>query len=120
MTILVIGLLLASVGSAPDAGTRERALQRKLVAACCWSESLQRHDSGTAEKMRAQLRDMLAAGKSDDEILTAFTVEYGKRVLIEPAGSASVLVYTIPTAAAVIGLIGVGLLVRRWARPQPT
>jgi cytochrome c-type biogenesis protein CcmH len=101
--------------SAQEPSPRERALQEKLVAACCWSESIAHHSSGKAGEMRLELRRMLEAGKSDEEILAAFQAAYGKRVLMEPAGHARAVAYAIPAVAGVLGLALVVWILRRWA-----
>jgi cytochrome c-type biogenesis protein CcmH len=115
MKALLTAFLLSSLLVAAEPDAHERELRRKLVAACCWNETIDQHTSGTADKMRTQLHSLLADGKSDDEILNAFVQEYGKRVLIEPAGSASLLINTVPVVAGVMGLIGVAWLLKRWA-----
>lgn len=101
---------------AQDPSPRERALQEKLVAACCWSESIAHHSSGKAGEMRLELHQMLEAGRSDEEILGAFQVKYGKRVLMEPDGGTRAVAYLIPVAGGVSGLSVVILVIRKWAR----
>lgn len=102
-----------------DIAARERVLRGKLVASCCWSEPLTVHRSGTAEEMRGELHALLLAGRSDQEILAAFKTKYGKRVLIEPEGGASALIYAVPGAAAVLGAAAAAVVIRRWLRSRP-
>jgi cytochrome c-type biogenesis protein CcmH len=107
--------LLAGAAAPQNLEAREKALAAKLVAACCWSEPISVHRSDTAAEMRAELHQLLVAGRSDREILDWFQNKYGKRVLIEPEGGASVLIYGLPAAVGLLGLAGVVWLVRRWA-----
>jgi cytochrome c-type biogenesis protein CcmH len=102
-----------------DIAARERVLRGKLVASCCWSEPLTVHRSGTADEMRDELRAMLLAGRSNQDILDAFRRKYGKRVLIEPEGGASTLIYAVPGAAAVVGAAAAAIVIRRWLRSRP-
>lgn len=117
--IRITGLLLALIAgvaalAAQDPSTRERALQNKLVAACCWSEPVAIHRSQTALEMRVELKRLLDEGRSDEEILAHFKKEYGARVLIEPEGAASLIAYALPAGAAVAGLLLVVFVIRRW------
>lgn len=100
-----------------DPTARERALQQKLVAACCWSESLAVHRSQTSLDMRVELHKLIEQGKSDAEILQWFKTQYGARVLIEPEGASSILAYAFPFLGLLLGLYVVIRVLRRWARP---
>ena len=121
-TILTAALLstlswsLLPTAAAQEASPRERALQDKFVAACCWNESIAHHRSPTAMEQRLELSRMIQAGRSDREIIDAFKAKYGARVLMEPEGNLSLTAYTLPALAAVLGLIAVVLILRRWAR----
>jgi len=95
---------------------REKRLQGRLVASCCWSEPISIHRSEAAAEMRAQLHAMLAEGRSDEQILEAFTAQYGQRVLIEPEGGLGVATYAMPALAGVIGLCAVFFVLRKWKR----
>jgi cytochrome c-type biogenesis protein CcmH/NrfF len=99
-----------------EASARERALQDKFVAACCWNESIAHHRSGTAMDQRLELSRMIKEGRTDREIIDAFTAKYGARVLMEPEGNLSLTAYALPALAALVGLAAVVLILRRWAR----
>jgi cytochrome c-type biogenesis protein CcmH/NrfF len=109
-------LNLLQRASGQEASGRERALQDKFVAACCWNESIAHHRSPTAMEQRLELSRMIQAGRSDREIIDAFKAKYGARVLMEPEGNLSLTAYTFPATAAVLGLIIVIFILRRWAR----
>jgi cytochrome c-type biogenesis protein CcmH/NrfF len=102
--------------SGQEAGGRERALQDRFVAACCWNESIAHHRSPTSMEQRLELSRMIQDGRSDREIIDAFKAKYGARVLMEPEGNLSLTAYTFPALAAVLGLFAVVLILRRWAR----
>lgn len=116
--VLVTITVSTGVLLAQDPSSRERTLQNKLVAACCWSEPISIHRSETSIEMRVQLKHLLDEGKSDAEILAWFKKEYGARVLIEPEGTASLIAYALPTFAAVAGLLLVVFVLRRWVRAR--
>jgi cytochrome c-type biogenesis protein CcmH len=64
-----------------------------------------------------ELRSYIADGKTDQEILTAFSAKYGATVLAAPTTHGFDLVAWIaPFAVFAAALLGTILLVRRWAR----
>jgi len=96
---------------------RIRSLQEKLIAPCCWSESVASHRSEIAAEMRAEISRMVAEGKSDREILDYYKAKYGPRILMEPEGELRMWAYTIPVVAGVSGLVLVVWLIRRMLAP---
>ncbi len=89
---------------------RIEALQGRLVAPCCWNESVKDHRSPTAAAIRAEIARFVQEGKSDTEILDYYKRQYGRRVLIEPEGNALALAIMVPLLAA---LLGAGFVVHR-------
>lgn len=100
--VLALGLTLAaSMESAPAM----RHIQERFLAPCCWRESLAVHQSPDAEAMRAELGQMVKAGKSEDEIVAFYVARYGQRILREPQGKPAVWLTTVPVVVAVAGLL---------------
>jgi len=116
LTAALVVLVAALWGQ--DRG-RIRALQEKLIAPCCWSESVAMHRSEVAAEMRAEIARMVQEGRSDREILDFYKAKYGARILMEPEGQLRIWVYTIPAAAAIAGLVLVVWIIRRMLRPLP-
>lgn len=121
MTRIGMGLLAVSLalvaGLWGQSKERIRSLQEKLIAPCCWSESVASHRSEIAAEMRAEIARMVAEGKSDREILDYYKAKYGPRILMEPEGELRIWAYTIPVVAGVAGLILVVWLIRRMLTP---
>lgn len=113
-------LLILAVLAGAQTDLRERRLQEKLVATCCWNESIAFHRSETAAEMRAELKGLLDAGLTDDQILARFKEKYTARVLIEPQGGASVLIYMVPAALVILAGFGLAWLIRHWVRSAST
>jgi len=114
--LIAFGLVLVQPAAGQEASSRERALQDRFVAACCWNESIAHHRSPTAMEQRLELSRMIQAGRTDREIIDAFKAKYGARVLMEPEGSLSFTAYALPTVAGLLGLAVVVWILRRWAR----
>lgn len=94
------------------------AVARKLYCPVCPNTPLDVCATKACQDWRAQIRDELAAGWSEQEILDYFVAQYGERVLAEPQrrGFTS-LVWILPVIAAAAGLAGVVQVVRRWKGP---
>ena len=118
MTFVILAAALAAVvwGQGRD---RIRALQEKLIAPCCWSESVAMHRSEIAAEMRAEIARMVQEGRTDREILDFYKARYGARILMEPEGQLRLWAYTIPAVATAAGLALVVWMIRRMIRPQP-
>jgi cytochrome c-type biogenesis protein CcmH len=119
MLIWMAAALLAAAVVWGQAPGRIRALQEKLIAPCCWSESVAMHRSEVAAEMRAEIARMVNEGRSDREIPDFYKAKYGTRILMEPEGQLRLWAYTIPIVASVLGLGLVVWIIRRMVKPQP-
>jgi cytochrome c-type biogenesis protein CcmH len=122
----VLLLFAAAPGPASSEGTalspeleaRARAIDDQLIAPCCFSQTVANHNSEIAERIKAEVRQMLAAGSTDREILDFYVAKYGERILATPRASGfNLLAYVMPGVALVAGLMGVVIVLRRWRRP---
>jgi cytochrome c-type biogenesis protein CcmH len=112
-------------GAAPaqrlsDAGeARARALEGRLKCPVCRTQSVLESTSFMALEMRAKIRELIAAGRSDGEILDYFADRYGDYILLEPRKRGFALsAYALPAAAVLLGAAGIlAALVRRRALP---
>ncbi len=84
--------LAAPAVAAPVAGTfadpaleaRAHDLQRQLRCLVCQGQSIDDSDAPLAQDLRAVVREQIAAGRSDREILEFLHVRYGDFVLMQP------------------------------------
>jgi len=111
---LVAGPALAQL--TPEEQARVERLQHKLLAPCCYTESIAEHRSEVALQMREEVRRMVQEGKSDQEILDYYKARYGMRVLAEPEGKLWWWMNIIPAVALLAGLLLVIYLVLKWYR----
>jgi cytochrome c-type biogenesis protein CcmH/NrfF len=110
----------ASAGVAVKATALEheaRQIETMLIAPCCWSEQVSRHHSEAAEQVKQEIRAMLAAGLTRQQVLDRFVGAYGVRILAEPsdAGFGRVL-HHAPWMAGLVSAIGVGFIIRHVTR----
>ena len=68
----------------PVQETRAHALQRQLRCMVCQGQSIDDSDAPLAAELRNVVREQLAAGRSDTEILEYLHTRYGDYVLMQP------------------------------------
>jgi cytochrome c-type biogenesis protein CcmH/NrfF len=75
---------------------------------------------GYATPAREKIRDMLAAGASDDAIVQSFVDERGIQALVTPpAEGFNLLTWIMPIAAIGFGLLMVWWFINRMSKPTP-
>jgi len=94
----------------------EIALEQRLVAPCCWVQTLDVHDSPVALDLRAEIHRRLLAGEPASKIEADLVRRYGERIRAVPPGNplaktAAVVLVAVALAGALLVL-----LVRRWAK----
>lgn len=103
--IVVAGLM--SRGGPP----RDRAadLERRLRCPVCKTVSIADSPSQTAATARQVVREQVAAGRSDAEVLAYFRQRYGEWILLDPAPvGRNLLLWGAPVAAAAVGVVLLG------------
>jgi cytochrome c-type biogenesis protein CcmH len=101
-----------------------KQLEGRLLAPCCYLQTLDIHESDSARDLRDEIVARVAAGESADAIEDSFVERYGERVRAVPKGSTARGGITLVLGTlAVLSLFGLVFLVRRWARggisPEP-
>lgn len=92
-------------------------LEGKLIAPCCWVQTVDQHQSEAADQVKAQIRMLVAQGKGEDEVLDSFVAQYGEKILASPrARGFNAIVYVLPVVAFLIAAGVVAVLVLRWRR----
>ena len=121
LAVLCTLLFLASpAAAATDLESRARDIDNKLMAPCCGANTVREHDSGPAMKMRAEIRQMLADGKSEREILDHFVTQHGEKILAMPdAHGFNLLAYLLPVGFLFFGGGFLFLALRRWRKQAP-
>jgi cytochrome c-type biogenesis protein CcmH len=101
----------------PASRDRAEALAARLRCPDCQSISVAESDSQTARAIRAEIARLVAAGRSDPQVLDHFVARYGRWVLLDPPPRGTTLpLWVLPVAALAAG-VGVLAGYRRRARP---
>jgi cytochrome c-type biogenesis protein CcmH len=87
----------------------------QLRCVVCQNLSVADSPSEMASQMRAIIRERLAAGESPADVQRYFVDRYGEWILLSPPRRGfNLLVWLLPVAAVVVGLVATGALVWRW------
>lgn len=86
-------------------------LERRILAPCCYRQSLEDHESPIARMLRQEIERRIAAGEPAEDIENDLVQRYGMNVRAAPPARWAVVLTVIATIAA--GMMLVLRLVRR-------
>jgi cytochrome c-type biogenesis protein CcmH len=89
-------------------------IEDEVICPTC-NTTLEMSSSPVAERMRAFIRERIAAGDSKDEIKARLVAEFGEGVLAAPPKRGfNLLAWLLPLAGIAAALVAITLLARRW------
>ena len=120
LLFLMLFLSLPALSEDPDLEKRVTGLAHELRCLVCQNQTIADSNAPLAVDLRNQIREQLAAGKSESDVMEFMVARYGDFVLYRPPLKAStVLLWAGPF---VFLLLGTFLLYRRVTRrraPDP-
>ncbi|MCL8487343.1 MULTISPECIES: cytochrome c-type biogenesis protein [Bradyrhizobium] len=97
-----------------DKEQRARALSRELRCMVCQNQSIDDSDAPLARDLRLLVRERLAAGDSDNQVLDFLVARYGQFVLLKPRFERqTLLLWLLPPLLLLGGGLALWLQVRR-------
>ena len=113
--VVVFGVALLASPNQSSAASRAAHLESLVKCPSCEDLSVAQSNATTAVAVRHEIVADVAAGKSDNQILTSIEAAYGTSILLSPPTSGlGVLLWIVPLGV-VLALIVVGLRLRgRW------
>lgn len=121
--LLLMSLALLMSASSDSTGQRFDKLGHNLMCTCgCNQILLECNHVGcsVSEQMRKELKDALAKGGTDKEILAGFVAEYGPTVLSAPTTTGfNRVAWVMPVAIFLAAVTALVLVVRAWKRRAP-
>jgi cytochrome c-type biogenesis protein CcmH len=101
----------------PVLQSRFESIAKELRCLVCQNESIADSNADLAVDLRQQVREMLVAGKSDDDIFKYMTDRYGDFVrFAPPLGPKTYLIWGAPFLALLLGVAIVVRIVRQRSR----
>jgi cytochrome c-type biogenesis protein CcmH len=123
---LIAAILLGSPAAAvqpdeiladPALEARARSLSAELRCMVCQNQSIDDSNAELARDLRVLVRERLAAGDSDDEVIDYIVSRYGEFVLLKPMFNLrNALLWGTPVLLLVIGGLVVAVGARRSGR----
>lgn len=114
---LVLGAGSAHGGEPASLASGEAALTGRLIAPCCWVQTLDVHESEEASSLRAEIHARLLARESASAIEDDFARRFGERVRAVPRGAdPRAVVATIFGIVAALVSVALGFMIRGWTR----
>lgn len=119
--VLLIGVvwLVTAISAAQPKSLDERTLEvaRQIQCPVCNGESVADSPSLKASEMRAVIRQQLAAGRSEQQVLAYFSDVYGSDILESPPQQGfTSLIWIMPVLMLLAGAIAVVTIAREWQK----
>jgi cytochrome c-type biogenesis protein CcmH len=94
--------------------SRARNLSRELRCMVCQNQSIDDSEAPLARDLRLLVRERLTQGDTDQQVLDFLVSRYGNFVLLRPPLEwHTILLWGLPPAALIAGLVGLMIKVRR-------
>lgn len=121
---LAAGLLVLLAHAAParadDLERRAKAVEKQIIAPCCFKGTLDDHPSPLADQLRKEIRERLKQGQGQADILGEIKRRYGQQALAEPPRGkfSGFVLYGLPFGLAALLLLGLTVLATRGRGPD--
>ena len=112
LTLFVAHTVHGQDGS-DDLEREAQAIDKMIMCPVCPAETIDQAQVEISFQMRAVIREMLAEGRTREDILDYFVDRYGADILAAPPKSGTnLLAWILPIVGAACGLVGVYLVIR--------
>ena len=116
--VALAALVLAAPAGASEQRPTAAELESELVCPVCES-TLDTSNAPVALRMKAFIRERIAAGDTKSEIKAALVDQFGQAVLaVPPKRGFELVAWLLPLAGLALGAVVVGLLAWRWSHAR--
>ena len=114
LILLIIGLIVfTGAAMAQSTGTADddmenhiRKIAHQLRCPTCQALSVKESEAGLSLNMKSKIRELIEAGKTDDEVLDFFVERYGEWILRSPTKSGfNLLLWLMPAVLILVAFI---------------
>jgi cytochrome c-type biogenesis protein CcmH len=114
--LVLLALALAPAALASEERPTQAELEGELVCPTCKS-TLDQSNAPVAQRMKAYIRQRIAAGDTKSEIKAQLVAQFGKGVLAAPERKGfDLLAWVVPIAGLLAGAAVLTVLLVRWTR----
>ena len=122
-TLVLLLVAVAVVVVPPTHASEQRPtladLANEVICPTCHT-TIDQSSSPIALRMKAFIRERIAAGDTKSEIKDKLVAQFGESVLAAPPKSGfNLLAWLLPLVGAVVGAAVLAMLARRWRRGKP-
>jgi len=115
--LLAVALLAAACGGDDETPTLAE-LEKEFICPTCQT-TLELSNAPVADRMRAFIRERIAAGDSESEITEALVAQFGEGVLAAPPKEGfNLLAWVLPLAGGAVAIGALAVALRRWSRTR--
>ena len=119
LTFLVIGTVYSQELS-PELEAMAKKIETELIAPCCMVQQVSVHSSPIASEIKVDIRKMLVAGKTRQEILDHYLEKYGLEILSSPPQTGfNRLSVWIPVISLFLGFVVIAVIIKIWVGSRP-
>lgn len=105
----------------PKDEARAEAIGSQLRCLVCQNESIEDSSAGLARDLRRVVREHVAKGENNQQIMDWMVNRYGNFIRLKPAFSFStLLLWSMPVLALLLGLVSTFIFYRRRAAAPPS
>src|SRR4030066_2170859 len=120
VSIFFVATIVVSAQGKIPTDDEVNAIAKKLYCPVCPNTPLDVCETKACEDWRAQIRDQLAAGWSEQQIIDYFVAQYGERGLAKPQRKGfTSLVWFLPLVVVLLGLGIVYEILKNWRKQKP-
>jgi cytochrome c-type biogenesis protein CcmH len=120
IAVLIVVLVVAPVALAKGGRPSLDKLESEIVCPVCKPETLDQSTSAVALRMKAFIKERIAAGDSEAEIKSKLVAQFGEQVLAAPPRKGfNLLAWWLPIAGIVAGAGALAYGAWRWSRSAP-
>lgn len=118
--MIIVGVAALVIGAAADRGPQsdgERVSQLAATIRCpqCRGQSVAESNVAIAREIRADIRNRISDGETDDQIRQVYIERFGRSVVLTPdSGGLTGLVWIVPVVATGLALAAIALAFQRW------
>jgi cytochrome c-type biogenesis protein CcmH len=119
LTTLALAVAVAGCGGEDDLTPTLAELEKRYICPTCQT-TLELSNAPVAERMRAFIRERIAAGDSRSEIDEALIADFGEEVLAAPPKEGfNLLAWVLPLLGGALAVGGLAFALVRWSRTRP-
>ena len=124
MGVVVVVAIGFGASTTPTEGVSDERLlsvAEQLSCQTCVAESVAGSQSASAVQFREEIREQMARGSTDAEILNFFVDRYGQEVLLTPPSSGvGALIWILPVVGVAAAVLLLSSTFRRWRLESAT